>query len=150
MVHKKELPTKLSDLNGDSTHRVVTDAEKTLWNREPSIILDSTTRWIDITNGACWELIFLTASSVDYILKENVNGSWTTMLNTSNKTNSFTIYCRSGRVYLRETVSGTQTQFSYSGSNRNRIGLTANSGYAVLIRLTNNVDNASSNIDYEE
>lgn len=150
LVHKKDLPTKLSDLNGDSTHRLVTDSEKTLWNREPSIILDSTTRWIDITNGACWELIFLTANSVDYILKENVNGSWTTMLNTSNKTNSFTIYCRSGRVYLRELVSGTQTQFSYSGSNRNRIGLTANSGYAVLIRLTNNVDNASSNIDYQE
>lgn len=31
---KTEIPTVLSQLSGDSTHRVVTDAEKTAWNNK--------------------------------------------------------------------------------------------------------------------
>lgn len=33
-VNADDVPTKLSDLTGDSTHRVVTDAEKTAWNQK--------------------------------------------------------------------------------------------------------------------
>jgi hypothetical protein len=77
---KTEIPTSLSDLTEDSTHRTVTDIEKSNWNEKVDIDVNNLTNYELKTNtGSTIELLI---NSSTYVMTLNLKNSAGTIIST--------------------------------------------------------------------
>ncbi len=78
-ANSSSIPTQLSQLTGDSTHRTVTDTEKSAWNGKQNALTAG--NGIDITNNVISAGIPIVANQFDkaniYSTTEKVVGMWT-------------------------------------------------------------------------
>ena len=77
---KTEIPTSLSDLTEDSTHRTVTDTEKSNWNEKVDIDVNNLTNYELKTNTG--STIELSINSSTYVMTLNLKNSAGTIIST--------------------------------------------------------------------
>ena len=77
---KTEIPTLLSDLTEDSTHRTVTDTEKSNWNEKVDIDVNNLTNYELKTNTG--STIELSINSSTYVMTLNLKNSAGTIIST--------------------------------------------------------------------
>ena len=117
--NKPSIPTALSDLSDDSTHRVVTDTQISTWSGKQNAISSSNKLSADLINDSSATNKFVTASDITaWNAKSNFSGSYndltdkpivpTVPTKTSELTNDSNFVCDSSYVHTDNNYTSTE------------------------------------------
>lgn len=84
-----DIPDELSDLSGDSTHRLVTDTEKATWDAKQDVIAnltftDDDSRWSSVDANGFYTLTITSGYTPERVYKNGSNGLKQEVLATAN------------------------------------------------------------------
>lgn len=122
---KSEIPTSLSQLNDDSTHRVVTDSEKTTWNNKSNF----SGSYNDLTNKPT-------------ILSRATNGFNGAICAGTNGVAEYGKYCDFHNS--SDTTSDYSTRLTCTGDHQNNVDLPSSSGTLIIGDMAYKIVKSSS------
>ena len=114
LTGKPTIPSALSDLSEDSTHRVVTDAEKTLWNGKSVVACTQ-----ELSTGTLIGTITINGTTVNLYAPNGGGGgdtvAWTRILSSGTKIGTITINGTPTDVYAPTAPTKTSDLTNDSG-----------------------------------